>query len=155
MGSQRFTDRDPSSRAGLEENSGSPWVWVLSAYALVLVSLVLLHALGTDGKYFIRSLVCIAPAAALSLVGVCILIQQYWRLARRESNFADAVQVAVFLAFPIIIVTFEAFAGLTALLWSRGLLFSTSALDPSLWTVEKFYAWSVIQKPPIAGSLKH
>ena len=54
MGSQGYTDRDPSSGAGLEENSGSPWAWVLSAYALVLVSLVLLHALGTDGKYFIR-----------------------------------------------------------------------------------------------------
>jgi hypothetical protein len=149
MESPEDTSPDPSIAAGREENlGGRSWLLALLACAL-LASLVLMRTLGTDGKHFIRSLMCIAPAATFSLIGILILARIYWMLARRgSSDTADAVY-AIIYAFPITILALETFAGLTELLWSRGLLFSTSALHPDMWTTERFYAWHLTNAIPV------
>ncbi len=147
MGSEGGTARDSSSTVGQKERLGI--IPVLLACVLLLASLVLMHMLGTDGKHLIRSLVCIAPAAAISLIGILILTRTYWDLVRGRYNSTEVILIAVFLAFPVMVMTLETFAGITTLLWDRGLLFSTSELNPSLWTVEKLYAWHIADTVPV------
>jgi hypothetical protein len=155
MGAQGGPSGGPSSADVFpEERLGVTAAKVLSVYGLLLASLVLVHALGTDGEHFIRSLVCIAPAAVLSLIGLWVLVQAYWELVRSDPDTIDVVLVVALFAFPVMLMTLETFAGLTTLLWDRGLLSSTSALHPNLLTMEKLYAWHVMDAFPVLDITK-
>jgi hypothetical protein len=146
MEPQREMSDGSSNAVGLEERLGI--ILVLLLCVIVLASLVLVHMLGTDGEHVVRSLVCIAPAAAVSLIGIYLLTHMYWPLARGIYDPIYVIQVWV-LALFITVMILETFAALTTLLWDRGLLLSTSALDPSLWTAEKLYIWQIAKAIPV------
>lgn len=110
LGPQGGTSHDPSNV--VEPEKGWGIIPVLFIFAIMLASLVLTHMLGADGEHVVRSLVCIAPAAAISLIGIYYLTHAYWPIARGSYNPIDIVGVW-FLAIFITVMILETFAALT------------------------------------------
>ena len=57
--------------------------------------------------------------------------------------------LAVVLSVVMICVSLEAFAGLSTLLWQRGVIRSATSSAPSLWRAEGHYLWHVVGSVPL------
>src|ERR1022692_636269 len=73
--------------------------------------------------------------------------RMFWetRLDPNQPGYA----LAVVLSVVMICVSLEAFAGLSTLLWQRGVIRSATSSAPNLWLAERHYLWHVVGSVPL------
>ena len=90
--------------------------------------------------------------AAVFVAAGCwaLLLWLFWqtRLDPREPGYA----LAVVLSVVAICIGLEAFAGLSTLLWERGMIRSATPGAPSLWRAEGHYLWQLLNSVPLVSA---
>lgn len=127
-----------------EEGVEDRWFPVLcvgSLAALTLVGFLRLLRLA-------QAWVGITVAVTLSVLSIVLMVWVYWQMqvdARDRTPFV----IALLSGLAALCVCVEAFASLTASLWQAGALSASGAVEPSLWTAEKYYVWHLLDGVPL------
>jgi hypothetical protein len=114
---------------------------------VVVVFLHWIQANGLNsGNVFLTALP-VGVTAIIAMVCWALLLRLFWQ-ALRDPNQSRYALLAV-LSIVMISVCLEAFAGLSTLLWQRGLIQSAPSGPASLWRAEGHYIWHLVSSVPL------
>jgi hypothetical protein len=118
--------------------------------AVTTVVVVFLHwiqAVGLSSDNAFLAALPVGVAATVAMVCWALLLRLFWQALRDPNQSRYALRVV--LSIVMICVSLEAFAGLSTLLWQRGLIQSATSGPASLWRAEGHYIWHLVSSVPL------
>jgi hypothetical protein len=140
--------------AELEEDFALDWpVFAAAAGALAVLTvglLRILQAVTLRSDNLVVNLVGVAPGLVLAAGALALLGWVYWRV-RLNAAQRGPYLLALLAGVITVGVCVEAFAGLTALLLRRGAVAAQMPTAASLWSLEQYYLWQLVDALPLLG----
>jgi hypothetical protein len=124
-----------------------------ASVGVAAVVVVVLHwgqAAGLGSGSSVFAALPVGAAVILAVGCWALLLWLFWqtRLDPREPGYV----LAVVLSVVAICIGLEAFAGLSTLLWERGMIRSATPGAPSLWRAEGHYLWQLLNSVPLVSA---
>lgn len=122
----------------------------VAAAAVMVVVLHSLQAVGLSSGNGVVTVLFVGAAAIVAVACWAFLLWLFW-LTRLDPSQPGYV-LAVILSVVTICVALEAFAGVSTLLWQRGVIRSATPSMPSLWRAEGHYLWNLLGSVPLLSA---
>jgi hypothetical protein len=132
------------------ENPSWAAVAGVAAAAVVVAVLHWLQAAGLSSGNGVVIVLSVGVAAVMAVACWALLLWLFWRTRLDPSQ--PGYVLAVVLSVVTICVALEAFAGVSTLLWQRGMIWSPTPNVPSLWRAEGHYLWNLLGSVPLLSA---
>jgi hypothetical protein len=120
------------------------------ATAVIVAVLHWLQSLGLASSDVVPATLPVAVAVIVAVGCWALLLWLFWqtRLDPKQPGYA----LTVVLSVVMICVSLEALAGMSALLWLRGVSLPATSGAPSLWRAEGHYLWHLVDSIPLLSA---